>query len=822
MEIENFVSAPGINSTQNICNSKLRYGITNLLTKTLLCFVFMLVVGSLLSAGESGGDPLFNKGAALYSQNKFKAAQETFEKAWKKNPQDAKTMYFLGLSAFGAGDYERAVSALRGALSRNPDDAAVRVRLAESYKKLAERQKSKGLTDKAEIHFRLADQNFRMAYAALKAAVKKEPQRIELHNALGLAALGVEDYMVAVVSFDKVLEANPEDMSARSSLASSSYRLGLAYAQRGIAEKAQENFVKSQQNFAILYDSFVKDLGGKALPKPGDPQYATFLMINMNTAQSAMAARNYAESEKIYRRILDVNPEDGGVWLSLASMFVRSGNAEKAKESYDNAYKILTDVDVKDSKDAQRIYSAAQAAKGAGNIEAAITQYEKLMELNPQNSTALMELAGLYKISGQAEKSEKAYKAAYLQIQQKFMENPANVGLNYVLAKAAIGAKDYEGAVVAYERILTSSPDLHRVRMDLAAAYALLKAYDMAKEEFNTVAKNADDPELAKSAKQWIAAMDSATKKHIIVGQVSTSYTYDSNPRANPVDTTIKTTVGNVHLAKDANCVKDDYSNGYTAVLRHIYLSPVKNLQWRSTFVWFGTQYHYLDKQDVNYYSVKSGPGYRIGKLDVEICAILSAMEKDWKTYSQSHGWEMSLSYPLNNYLMLNGSYKYEMKKVYQDRNTDSDIHSIALRPLVMWGENKKHKLSFNFGFSANYNTSGGDWRKGEDATAATKTTMYKDTYRSKDFGVKYSYDLPYGITPYVNYKYSDVRYTSRSTLFYVPRKDKVHTYGFGVGKKLPNRFSVDLSHQRTRAYSNIPLNDYRRHQTTISVAKDF
>ncbi len=626
----------------------------------------------------------------------------------------------------------------------------------------------------------------------------------------------------AVSTFEKIVGATPEDMSARTSLASAAYRLGLTFAQRGNVKDAKENFAKSQRNYEVVYNSFIKNLNGESIPTPGKRGYSTFLLLNMNIASTATAAREYKDAESAYMRILDNNPKNGNVWLSLAGMYLRSGQKEKSIDAYKKAYGILETVNTKE-KNPRKIYQAARAALGSGSFESAIKEYEKLMEVSPKNDTARMELAGLYKVAGKKELSEKNYKIAYQNIQLKFMDDPTNVGLNYILAKAAIGAKDYEAAVVAYERILTSSPELHRVRMDLAAAYALLRAYDMAKEEFNTVIKNTDDPELKKSAKQWITAMNAGNKRHIIMGQVSTSFTLDSNPRANPIDTTVKTTAGNVHLDKDDNCVKNDSVNGYTAVLRHIYMSPIKNLQWRSTFVWFGTNYHFLDKQNVNFYSVKSGPSYRIGKLDIEIGAILSAMEKDWRTYSKSHGTEISLSYPMNNYLLLNGSYKFERRKIYDDRNLDSTIHTFTFRPMVMWGENRKQKLTFDLGLKANYNGSGGDYRKSEDSSSApTKTTRYKDTYRTKSIGVKYSYDLPKGFTPYVEYKYSDVRYTSRSTTFYVPRKDKIHTYGLGVKKKLPHRFSATISHKRTRSYSNIPLNDYRRYQTSISIARDF
>ncbi|MBN1257918.1 MAG: tetratricopeptide repeat protein, partial [Planctomycetes bacterium] len=429
---------------------------------------------------------------------------------------------------------------------------------------------------------------------------------------------------------------------------------------------------------------------------------------------------------------------------------------------------------------------------------------------------AQMALAELYRREGQNVKADAEYADVYDKLQQKYLDDSSNLGTNYLLARAAMGAGEYDGAVLAYERVLTAKPDLDRVRMDLAAAYIKLDAKAMAELEFQTIVNDTPDDSLRQDAQAWLDSMHGADQKHLLFGSLSTAYVRDSNPRSDPVSTRIPTTTGVYYLDEDLAHEKVDYANYYSAVLRHIYKTPLEPLDWRTTFIWFGSHYHHLDSEDGNYYSIKSGPGASIGNWDFELSGLLNAYEEDWQTYSKGHGAEVTIRYLLNDHVMLGWAYKLENKKLYQDRNTDARNHSLSFLPAVIWGKDGKNLLSFDINYQAEYNQSGGDYRE------AVEMTRLRDTFHSMGGEVRYSRKLGWGLKPHVRYGFREVRYTARNSLFEEPREDHVHTYEAGITKELPRNFSVDLTHTRIRAYSNSPVDDYRRNLTGISVKKVF
>ena len=79
------------------------------------------------------------------------------------------------------------------------------------------------------------------------------------------------------------------------------------------------------------------------------------------------------------------------------------------------------------------------------------------------------------------------YQQAYEQFFTEFNENPGDMRLDFLLGKAAYAAKDYESAVMAFERITMVDSGSTAARIELAKSFFMLGSKNQAKEMFTQI-----------------------------------------------------------------------------------------------------------------------------------------------------------------------------------------------------------------------------------------------------------------------------------------------------------------------------------------------
>ncbi|MBN1256558.1 MAG: tetratricopeptide repeat protein, partial [Planctomycetes bacterium] len=371
---------------------------------------------------------ILQQGERLHNNMQFPEAQALLEKAARDYPEDVEIRYLLGLSAFGAGDYITSVKALEWAVLKRPEDAEARLRLAMAYRKLAETNRAANNIKLAETQEELADTTYAKAYEMLVEEAEASPEDVKLNSALGKAAMGRKEYEVAIMAFSQVLEQSPGDNAARTGLAGAYYRQGLEYNNQGRKELAQDNFSRAQSEFAVLCDEFESSYEGKKLPQPGARDYATFSLLYLNLAKSAVGAGDYKAALQAYEALLEVNPDDGGTWLQLGDLYSRMNEPKKAEEAYHTSYRLLSAAKESDPQNVDLLYSLAQAALGADKTPEAIQYYEEMLKLDPSRHAAQMALAELYRREGQNDRADAEYAEVYDKLQQKYLDDSSNLG----------------------------------------------------------------------------------------------------------------------------------------------------------------------------------------------------------------------------------------------------------------------------------------------------------------------------------------------------------------------------------------------------------
>ncbi|MFW5857414.1 MAG: tetratricopeptide repeat protein [Planctomycetota bacterium] len=422
------------------------------------------------------------------------------------------------------------------------------------------------------------------------------------------------------------------------------------------------------------------------------------------------------------------------------------------------------------------------------------------------------------------------YKDAYAVFQEAFLEAPGEIGISFYMGQAAFGSGEYGAAVTAYERILQAQPQLHRVRLELARTYYMMGAMSQAQAEFEQVLA-ANPPEPVKvNVERFLQAINQADRRNFITGRLSVGYAQDSNPAVAPEEKRIDVLIGGLPakaVLSDSTFKDHDQYSTSSAYLKHIFITPWKPLEWRTSFLWFGTWYEQRDKQNVNYYSAKTGPGASWKRFDLELLAFVNGLEKDCEVYQKSHGLELNAMFQANKNLLLGAMLRRENKKLYQDRDTDALNYTLALRPILVWGAKGENRLFTEFKYEREYPTSGAEYRGVHEANHVPSTrndhNAKRDSFIAKAFSFRYTRDLPwFQLSPYVGWSYRQAEYSVRNPTFPAIREDDVSTWTFGITKQLPWRMSLDLSHTRTNSRSTVDLYDYQRHQTTATLSKDF
>ncbi|MBD3291568.1 MAG: tetratricopeptide repeat protein [Armatimonadia bacterium] len=94
----------------------------------------------------------FNRGDALYRQERYEEAAETFELAGKSSDVELApdAAYNLGNTHFKSGDMQAAISAYKQALTLDPDDGEAKHNLELALRKQQEQQKQQQQQDKEE------------------------------------------------------------------------------------------------------------------------------------------------------------------------------------------------------------------------------------------------------------------------------------------------------------------------------------------------------------------------------------------------------------------------------------------------------------------------------------------------------------------------------------------------------------------------------------------------------------------------------------------------------------------------------------------------
>ncbi len=174
------------------------------------------------------------------------------------------------------------------------------------------------------------------------------------------------------------------------------------------------------------------------------------VLLSKGKYKNALKYLNLAEQIELTNP--DVHLMKGSAWLII-------GNEKEAEDSFNKALK-NADVEKDDI-----LYHIGSSYVQAGEIDKAISYFEKSLKLNPENELALYDLGFFSDQEGQYQKSIEYYNR-YLDI------DPFNFSIWFNLGISYNKAGEFEKAVKAYEFALALNEDFDQSLFNIGNAYA--------------------------------------------------------------------------------------------------------------------------------------------------------------------------------------------------------------------------------------------------------------------------------------------------------------------------------------------------------------
>lgn len=152
----------------------------------------------------------------------------------------------------------------------------------------------------------------------------------------------------------------------------------------------------------------------------------------------------------------------------------------------------------------------------------------------------------------------------------RMMAAPLDVAAAFGFAERSLAVDDFEGAILAYERLLLLAPDASRLRYDLAVLYSRLNAPQIAKSYLDEYLRGSDlKPEDRARAESLAASFARQASPNRLTGQVTLGLRSQSNANAGPSSPTIRS--GGAQFPTTGDSRKQDDVNVFLAAsIRHV------------------------------------------------------------------------------------------------------------------------------------------------------------------------------------------------------------------------------------------------------------
>ena len=364
-------------------------------------------LGAAATEPEALGDAYGRLGMLLLAATYVDAAEASLRNAQTLVPDDVRWPYYLGRVHEANGALEASAASYRRAVELRPNDLAARVVLAD-------------------VLFTGGD--LEAAEQMYSQALERHPDAPAAQVGLGRVALARREYADAVARFEQGLAAAPWANAVH-------YPLALALRGLGDTERA-ETHLRLQGDVEIV---------------PPDPlrQELDELLESANAYNirggRALDAGNYRAAADLFRRGLDLDPDDPSLRQRLGVALFQSGDVAGAVEAFERVVRTAPG-----HTEAQ--FSLAVVLADQGRYREAIEHFSTVLEHDPAYIQARVQLAEALARAGRPDEAVPHYDRA-------LALDPSRQEAAYGAAMAYVRMERYDAALERLERGLDANPE---------------------------------------------------------------------------------------------------------------------------------------------------------------------------------------------------------------------------------------------------------------------------------------------------------------------------------------------------------------------------
>ena len=348
----------------------------------LTSFAWLSIAASALpqAAAKSSTDK-FQQAAQYEKQGAYPQAEELWHQITLASPQSAKAWAHLGLMRALQGNYADAVPAYRKALQLDP--------------KIPEVQLDLGLA-------LFKQERLKEAIPAFKAAVAQAPNDVKAKLLLGMSYYGAAQYAAAIPYLEFAVKTSPENLQLRTTLAQSC----LWAAQYNCTLEQYKQILLLNPESAQAYM-----LAGEAQDGLGDTAQAIAQFraaekvapsepdLHFGLGYLLWKQRQFEEAEAEFKLELEQNPNHPQALAYLGDIAIKRGDEADAMSYVQRAV-------AQPNRAIRLAYVDLGTLNAAhGQNEEAVANFQRAIELDPDEVDAHWRLAKLYQSMGKKEQA---------------------------------------------------------------------------------------------------------------------------------------------------------------------------------------------------------------------------------------------------------------------------------------------------------------------------------------------------------------------------------------------------------------------------------
>lgn len=268
------------------------------------------------------------------------------------------------------------------------------------------------------------------------------------------------------------------------------------------------------------------------------------------------------------------------------------------------------------------------------------------------------------------------FKTAYESFSRLGVEFFQNSEFNFLLGRSALEMKQYDDALVAFERVLMLNPLHTRTRLELARLYYETEQFELAQEELGVVLKDNLPSNVREVAVAFKSRIDERLTKHHFSIALVMGAGYDDN--ANNDIGRKEFIIPAYNLSLSGREKESDTNLFATLVINHVYdMGDRGDWSLENSFVAYSKFNMDFDQNDLLLFSFNTAPTWSQQSYKVALPLGYDRIYLDGKGYTYNLSGGVRGTYLVDRTSQLEGGYIH--KKGYYDEDSAQDVKNNTL-----------------------------------------------------------------------------------------------------------------------------------------------